>query len=55
MPRAKAKEPVKTETRNVPISIEVPPELYAQIKSAATMCGYTPEEWVLLEAVMGTI
>jgi hypothetical protein len=55
MPRAKAKEPVKMETESVPVTIEVSPELYAQIKSAATMCGYTPEEWVLLEAVMGTI
>lgn len=48
-------EPVKRESHGIPITIEVSHNLYAQIKSAANLCGYTPEEWVLFEAIMEKI
>ena len=48
-------EPQKREHTGIAITIEVSLNLYAQIESAARQCGYTPEEWVLFEAIMEKI
>lgn len=48
-------EPIKRESHSVTLAIEVSHDLFAQIKSAANMCGYTPEEWVVFEAIMEKI
>lgn len=48
-------EPTKKESNGVTLAIQVSHNLFAQIKSAANMCGYTPEEWILFEAIMEKI
>lgn len=48
-------EPQKREQTGIAITIETSRNLYAQIENAARQCGYTPEEWVLFEAIMDKI
>lgn len=54
MPRKKATT-VPPPKESVTLSVEVTPEKYRQIQAAARMCGYTPEEWVLMEAIENTL
>lgn len=53
MPRKK--QTVPEPTPSITLSVEVTPELYRQIQAAAKLCGYTPEEWVLMEAIENTL